>query len=279
MYRPDEFTDILRQYPELMMTLDLGHANIRAPQRPDGRFYKDGRGTDRPSARLRQQWQGRRAPSRRGRPYRSCRRDCSHQGVRIRFHDDPRGVFPGQELPGGIPGEKMRPDVATGIGRHAGRGGLKRAARSMKKIDGVLPNIRLRINPKNRRRGYTYDRRRMFKIKKGVSSMYTRLILVNFGRERGPTGQMVIGHVCPDLQDHEGIQKRNILCQSRHRRMRRVEPVGTKEDAETATVSLWPKLQESGPAACSRGLPWSGPSNSMSPRSRYTKRKSREGPP
>lgn len=40
MYRPDEFTDILRQYPELMMTLDLGHANIRAPKGQMAAFIK-----------------------------------------------------------------------------------------------------------------------------------------------------------------------------------------------------------------------------------------------
>jgi sugar phosphate isomerase/epimerase len=40
MYRPDEFTDILRRYPELMMTLDLGHANIRAPKGQMAAFIK-----------------------------------------------------------------------------------------------------------------------------------------------------------------------------------------------------------------------------------------------
>jgi sugar phosphate isomerase/epimerase len=40
MYRPDEFTDVLGQYPRLMMTLDLGHANIRAPKGQIAAFVK-----------------------------------------------------------------------------------------------------------------------------------------------------------------------------------------------------------------------------------------------
>ncbi len=32
MYRPEEFAEVLRQHPGLMMTLDLGHANIRSPK-------------------------------------------------------------------------------------------------------------------------------------------------------------------------------------------------------------------------------------------------------
>lgn len=40
MYRPEEFTDVLRQNPGLMMTLDLGHANIRAPKNQAAAFVK-----------------------------------------------------------------------------------------------------------------------------------------------------------------------------------------------------------------------------------------------
>jgi len=40
MYRPDEFTDVLNQYPRLMMTLDLGHASIRAPKDRIAAFVK-----------------------------------------------------------------------------------------------------------------------------------------------------------------------------------------------------------------------------------------------
>jgi sugar phosphate isomerase/epimerase len=32
MYRPEEFTEVLRRHPGLMMTLDLGHAHIRSPK-------------------------------------------------------------------------------------------------------------------------------------------------------------------------------------------------------------------------------------------------------
>jgi sugar phosphate isomerase/epimerase len=40
MYRPEEFTDVFRQNPRLMMTLDLGHANIRAPKDQVAAFIK-----------------------------------------------------------------------------------------------------------------------------------------------------------------------------------------------------------------------------------------------
>jgi sugar phosphate isomerase/epimerase len=44
MYRPDEFVEILRQNPELMMTLDVGHASIRAPKGQVAAFVKVAQG-------------------------------------------------------------------------------------------------------------------------------------------------------------------------------------------------------------------------------------------
>jgi sugar phosphate isomerase/epimerase len=44
MYRPDEFGEILRQVPGLMMTLDLAHANIRAPKGQIADFVKAAHG-------------------------------------------------------------------------------------------------------------------------------------------------------------------------------------------------------------------------------------------
>jgi sugar phosphate isomerase/epimerase len=40
MYRPEEFKEVLQQNPGLMMTLDLGHANIRAPKGQTAAFVK-----------------------------------------------------------------------------------------------------------------------------------------------------------------------------------------------------------------------------------------------
>lgn len=40
MYRPDEFTGVLREHPGLMMTLDLGHAGIRSPKGQIAAFVK-----------------------------------------------------------------------------------------------------------------------------------------------------------------------------------------------------------------------------------------------
>jgi len=44
MYRPEEFTEVLDQHPDLMMTLDLGHANIRAPRGQAVAFVKAAHG-------------------------------------------------------------------------------------------------------------------------------------------------------------------------------------------------------------------------------------------
>jgi sugar phosphate isomerase/epimerase len=40
MYRPEEFAEVLRRNSGLMMTLDLGHANIRAPKGQTAAFVK-----------------------------------------------------------------------------------------------------------------------------------------------------------------------------------------------------------------------------------------------
>jgi len=40
MYRPEEFAEVLDRNPGLMMTLDLGHANIRAPKNQAAAFVK-----------------------------------------------------------------------------------------------------------------------------------------------------------------------------------------------------------------------------------------------
>lgn len=40
MYRPEEFPEILEKFPDLMMTLDLGHANIKAPADRARRFVE-----------------------------------------------------------------------------------------------------------------------------------------------------------------------------------------------------------------------------------------------
>jgi sugar phosphate isomerase/epimerase len=44
MYRPKEFSEILAQNPGLMMTLDLGHANIRAPKGRGADFVRAAHG-------------------------------------------------------------------------------------------------------------------------------------------------------------------------------------------------------------------------------------------
>lgn len=44
MYRPDEFTEVLAKNPQLMMTLDLGHASIRAPKGQMAAFVHVARG-------------------------------------------------------------------------------------------------------------------------------------------------------------------------------------------------------------------------------------------
>ncbi len=44
MYRPEEFSDIFQRYPDLMMTLDLGHANVRAPRGQVTAFIKAAQG-------------------------------------------------------------------------------------------------------------------------------------------------------------------------------------------------------------------------------------------
>jgi len=44
MYRPGEFTGVLDRHPGLMMTLDLGHANIRAPKGGPAAFVEAARG-------------------------------------------------------------------------------------------------------------------------------------------------------------------------------------------------------------------------------------------
>lgn len=44
MYRPEEFTDVLRDNPALMMTLDLAHANVRAPKGQMQAFVEMARG-------------------------------------------------------------------------------------------------------------------------------------------------------------------------------------------------------------------------------------------
>jgi sugar phosphate isomerase/epimerase len=40
MYRPEEFAEVLDRNHGLMMTLDLGHANIRAPKGQTAAFAK-----------------------------------------------------------------------------------------------------------------------------------------------------------------------------------------------------------------------------------------------
>lgn len=44
MYRPEEFAEVLGRNPGLMMTLDLGHANIRAPKNQAAAFVKTANG-------------------------------------------------------------------------------------------------------------------------------------------------------------------------------------------------------------------------------------------
>jgi len=44
MYRPEEFTEILNQHPGLMITLDMGHANIRAPKGQTAAFVEVAQG-------------------------------------------------------------------------------------------------------------------------------------------------------------------------------------------------------------------------------------------
>jgi len=44
MYRPEEFAEVLSKNPGLMMTLDLGHANIRAPKDQALNFVKVAQG-------------------------------------------------------------------------------------------------------------------------------------------------------------------------------------------------------------------------------------------
>jgi hypothetical protein len=74
--------------------------------------------------------------------------------------------------------------------------------------------------------------------------MYTRLILVNFGPGTRSTGEMVIDTFAPIYKTMKGFKGATFFANSDTGECGALSLWETKQDAETATVSLWPKLQQ-----------------------------------
>ena len=74
--------------------------------------------------------------------------------------------------------------------------------------------------------------------------MYTRLILVNFGPGTRSTGEMVIDTFAPIYRTMRGFKGATFFANPDTGEGGALSRGETKQDAETATVSLWPKLQE-----------------------------------
>ena len=74
--------------------------------------------------------------------------------------------------------------------------------------------------------------------------MYTRLILVNFGPGTRSTGEMVIDTFAPIYKTMRGFKGATFFANPDTGECGALSLWETKQDAETATVSLWPKLQE-----------------------------------
>lgn len=74
--------------------------------------------------------------------------------------------------------------------------------------------------------------------------MYTRLILVNFGPGTRKTGEMVIDTFAPIYKTMKGFKSVTFFADTDTGECGALSLWETKQDAETATVSLWPKLQQ-----------------------------------
>lgn len=72
--------------------------------------------------------------------------------------------------------------------------------------------------------------------------MYTRLILVNFGP--GKMGERVADAFAPIYKTMKGFKGATFFADSETGERGSLTLWESKDDAETATASLWPKLQE-----------------------------------
>jgi len=74
--------------------------------------------------------------------------------------------------------------------------------------------------------------------------MYTRLILVNFGPGMGSAGEMVADTFAPIYKTMKGFKSATFFNDYETGECGALSLWESKEDAETATASLWPKLQK-----------------------------------
>jgi heme-degrading monooxygenase HmoA len=74
--------------------------------------------------------------------------------------------------------------------------------------------------------------------------MYTRLILVNFGPGSRSTGETVADTFAPIYKTMKGFKSVTFFANYETGECGALSLWETKDDAETATTSLWPKLQE-----------------------------------
>jgi heme-degrading monooxygenase HmoA len=74
--------------------------------------------------------------------------------------------------------------------------------------------------------------------------MYTRLILVNFGPKTRSTGEMVANTFAPIYKTMKGYKGATFFANHETGECGALSLWESKEDAEAATASLWPKLQE-----------------------------------
>jgi heme-degrading monooxygenase HmoA len=74
--------------------------------------------------------------------------------------------------------------------------------------------------------------------------MYTRLILVNFGPGMRSTGEMVADTFAPIYKTMKGFKGATFFANHETGENGALSLWESKEDAEAATASLWPKLQE-----------------------------------
>lgn len=74
--------------------------------------------------------------------------------------------------------------------------------------------------------------------------MYTRLILVNFGPGMHATGEMVADTFAPIYKTMKGFKGATFFNDYETGECGALSLWESKGDAEAATVSLWPKLQE-----------------------------------
>ena len=74
--------------------------------------------------------------------------------------------------------------------------------------------------------------------------MYTRLILVNFGPGMRSAGERVADTFAPIYRTMKGFKGVTFFADHESGECGALSLWETKEDAEAATASLWPKLQE-----------------------------------